>query len=239
MLKHACALALILGPFALQSAPQQLPHFIDFGSEEFSTKFYDRQFFPELVTSCPFNCASELSTFFTYIEEEYNIRTVIETGTFKANTASFFATTFDTVHTVEVNPEFYEESRKILESFPNVHCHQGSSPNILRKILPNLAHERVLFYLDAHWYADWPLLNELREIRKTHKNNCIIVVDDFKVPGRNDIPYDTHNGNDYSYEYIQNNLNRIFSDYTVHYLIPKDVRARAKFVAIPKTWATK
>jgi len=239
MLKHATKLALILGPLTLFGANQQLPQFIDFGSQEFATNFYDRQYFPEFVTSCPFNCASEMSTFFTYIEEEYNIRTVIETGTFKANTTVFFASTFDTVHTVEVNPEFYAESKQTLQQFPNVQCHLGSSPIILRKILPSLANERVLFYLDAHWYTDWPLLDELREIRRTHKNNCIIVIDDFKVPGRNDIPYDTHMGNDYSFEYVQKHLHRIFNEYTVHYLIPKDVNARAKFVAIPKSWASR
>jgi hypothetical protein len=31
-------------------------------------------------------------------------------------------------------------------------------------------------------------------------------------------------------------LKKVFSDYTVHYLIPKHLSSRAKFIAIPKKW---
>jgi hypothetical protein len=236
MIKSAIFLSLCSGTSLF--AGTQLPYFIDFGTEEFATHFFYEEFVPEQVTSCPFNCASELSTFFAYVRDEYNIRTVVETGTFKGNTTAFFGSCFDTVHTIEIAPIFYEESSAYLKSFANVHCHFGSSPDVLNEILPSMSNEPVLFYLDAHWYEDWPLLNELAEISKTHKDNCIIVIDDFKVPGRKDIPYDTHGVNgiyEYSFEYVKNHLQEIFSEYTIHYLIPKHVQARAKFVAIPKT----
>lgn len=218
---------------------ESFPYFIDFGTKEFENGFYDQEFLPELATSCPFNCALELSTFFFYVRDHLDIRTVVETGTFKGNTAAFFGSCFDRVHTIEIDPFFYAEATSNLASYPNVFCHAGSSPSCLKELLPSLVGQRVLFYLDAHWLSDWPLLAELKQIQKTHKNNCIIVIDDFKVPGRPDVPYDTHGNNEYSFEYIKNSIDRIFTDYSVHYLIPKHVQARGKFVAMPRKWAVK
>lgn len=235
MFKQMISLFVLLGTFPV-CGKQQIPYFIDFGTDEFQTHFYDKKFVPELVTTCPFNCALEMSTFFMYIKDAYQIKTVIETGTFKGNTAAFFGSVFDTVHTIEISPEFYTESKNYLSQYPTIHCHFGSSPAFLKEILPTLSKERVLFYLDAHWYADWPLLDELAEISKTHKDNCIIVIDDFKVPGRKDIPYDSHGNHEYAFEYIKRSIEKIFSSYTVHYLIPKDVNSRGKFVAIPKSF---
>lgn len=216
-------------------AQEQIPTFIDFGSEQFNNHFYDHQFSRELVVHYPFNGAVEMSTFFMYLKESYNIQIAIETGSFKGNTAGFLGTLFPLVHTIEISPDFYVDSSTYLKKLYNVHCHFGSSPTILHQILPSLKGEPIVFYLDAHWGNYWPLLDELEEISKTHRDNCIIVIDDFKVPGRSDIPYDKHYSIEYSYETIQGHLNRVFSDYTVHYLIPKDVGTRAKFAAIPKS----
>jgi hypothetical protein len=117
-----------------------------------------------------------------------------------------------------------------------VALHLGSSEMVLSELLPTLTDKRILFYLDAHWGKFWPLLDELVEIGKTHRDNCIIVIDDIKVPGRPDILYDAFEGHESSLAYVLDNLNLVFTDYTYHYIIPKDIRSRAKFVAIPKTW---
>lgn len=236
-------ISLFLLAASMYGASQQFPLFIDYGSVEFDNHFYQEQFSPEYARFDPFNGAPELGTFFMYLKNVYNLHTVVETGTFKGNTTAFFATIYDTVHTVEISHDFFLEAEASLRQFPNAICHEGSSPAFLRNILPILADRPVVFYLDAHWYNDWPLLDELTEISKTHKNNCVIVIDDFKVPLRADVPYDTHciNGEfyDYSYSYIKSHIERIFKDYTIHYLIPKNVQSRAKFVAMPKNWAVK
>ncbi len=226
---------LLLGASSVFSYPTEIPEFIDFGGE-YEAAFYDKAFHTKNTYSCPFNGAIEMATFFEYIQDVYQINTVVETGTFKANTTQFFGELFDTVHTIEVTKDFYDESQEKLARFDNVFCHFGSSPEVLSKILPSLKDERVVFYLDAHWYEDWPLWNELREISKTHKDNCIIVIDDFKVPGRADIPYDSSSSAECSYEYVKNQLKKVFTGYTIHYLLPKNPISRAKFVAIPKKW---
>jgi hypothetical protein len=91
----------------------------------------------------------------------------------------------------------------------------------------------ILIYLDAHWEEEWPILDELSIISKTHYNNCVIIIDDIKVPFKNDIPYDTYNNVELTYEYIKNKLSNIYSNYKYTYIVPKDVRSRAKLVVMP------
>jgi hypothetical protein len=226
----------VLRVFPLMGA--QLPKMVDFG-HEFEHEFYGYKFSPDLATTCPFNCGLEMSTFFLYLKDHLHIDVVVETGTFKGNTTAFFGSVFPVVHTVEVNQEFYQSSQASLNSYSNIQCHFGSSPDFLKKALPSLAGQRILFYLDAHWYEDWPLLDELKVISMTHRDNCVIVIDDFKVPGRADIPYDSHRDGEYCYEYVKKHLDKIFTNYSIHYLIPKDVNSRAKFVAMPKEWSSR
>src|SRR5690349_572773 len=150
MLKQMVSFFFLLESFFLYG--NQLPHFIDFGTSEFQTHFYDQPFLPELVLTCPLNCAVEMSTFFLYVKKTYQIKTVVETGTYTGLTTAFFGAVFDRVHTIEIVPEHYEESKQCLSDYLNVHCHLGSSPEIMQTLLPTISQEPVLFYLDAHGY---------------------------------------------------------------------------------------
>lgn len=183
-----------------------------------------------------FNCAPEITPFFALLKRNYGIDTIVETGTFHGGTTILFSLLFDKVHTIEFESNNYASAKKNLEPYANVTCHFGSSEVVLQQILPTLKNQRILFYLDAHWESFWPMLDELEEISKTHQDNCVIVIDDFKVPGRPDIPYDYYYPHECSIEYVQNKLNKIFSSYTTHYLIPKSKNCRAKFIAIPTTF---
>lgn len=184
-----------------------------------------------------FNYAPEVAPFFAFLKKSYKIDIVVETGTFQGGTTVLFSLLFDQVHTIEADKTNFANAAARLQNMSNVHCYFGSSDVVLGSLLPALKGSRILFYLDAHWMADWPLLNEIGEIAKTHKDNCIIVVDDIKVPGRRDIPYDAYGANECSLKYIQGQLAQAFTSYTVHYLIPKSVKSRAKLIVIPTQWA--
>jgi cephalosporin hydroxylase len=183
-----------------------------------------------------FNHAPELISYFAKLKQKYKIDTIVETGTYKGGTTVVFADLFDAVHTIEIVPDQYLYSKNRLSIFPNVTCHLGSSEKVLQSILPALANQRVLFYLDAHWESYWPLLDELEEINRTHHKNCIIVIDDCKVPGREDIPFDAYKSHECSLEYVKEKLDQLFRSYEVVYLIPKSVYSRAKLVVIPNKW---
>ena len=64
----------------------------------------------------------------------------------------------------------------------------------------------------------------------------IYIIDDFKVPGRPDIPYDSYSIHECCFEYVQQKLKQIYSEYTYFYLIPRHLGSRAKLVVIPKKW---
>lgn len=183
-----------------------------------------------------FNSAPELISFFAKLKRDHKINVAIETGTFIGSTTAALSLLFNQVHTIELEKDTFERALTNLKNFSNVHCHLGSSEQVLDQLLPTLDNQRVLFYLDAHWREYWPLLAELEEIAETHKDHCIIIIDDFKVPSRPEISYDAYGSHECSYEYIQSTLDKVFTDYSYFYLIPKNIHSRAKFVAIPKKW---
>ena len=229
--------------FSLYSAGSFLPKIIDYGKyltidqplPKKQTKVQraildDEEWF---FGNKAFNYAPEITPVFAFLKQKYQIGTAIETGTALGSTTVVLSYLFDSVQTIEINEAFYLIVRKKLESFSNVQCHFGSSEKVLAELLPSLKHQTVLFYLDAHWDEYWPLLDELVVISKTHKDNCIIVIDDFKVPQRKDIAYDEYGTQECSYEYIKKHLEDVFSSYSIHYLIPRSTSSRAKCIIIP------
>jgi hypothetical protein len=236
MLKQFFLSSCLLTSFSLFSNFEDFPKVIDYSSftGSLQTGHYDPVEWKLGYTA--FNYAPELMTVFAILRNDYQIETVVETGTYRGSSTRLFSVLFDKVRTIDISQGYYDVSKDWLKDSTNVQCHLGSSEVVLKSLLPTLQNQSVLFYLDAHWNDHWPLLQELEEISKTHHNNCIIVIDDFKVPDRNDIPYDYYGSHECSYEYIKNKLNLVFSDYNYFYVIPKDVSSRAKFVAIPKVW---
>lgn len=225
---------LVFAFFSFFFFDKPLQEMVDFKKKPDQFKKYSSPQLQELTAA--FNHAPELSPFFNYLKTKYHIDTVIETGTFQGSTTALFGRLFDEVHTIEISEATYKATKEAMQSFANIHFHLGSSEKVLHEILSSVKNKPVLFYLDAHWEEHWPLLEELREIGKTHKDNCIIVIDDVKVPGKKKFPFDAYGKHECSHEYVKETLSEVFTDYTVHYLLPKSVQSRAKFVAIPKKW---
>lgn len=236
----------------LFSEQPKFPKIIDFGNFTlYESYFYDKHDTWTWQVSeagyglglTAFNGAPELGAYFAFLKNTYNLDVVIETGTFQGDTTQFFARCFEEVHTIEIAEDAYKQAKAIFKDQPHVSCHFGSSEQVLREILPSLKDKTVIFYLDAHWNHYWPVFDELDEIGKTHKDNCIIVIDDFKVPGRHEIGFDGYEVDgiyyECSYESIRKHLTKVFTEYTIHYLIPKNIGSRAKFVAIPKKLETR
>jgi hypothetical protein len=109
---------------------------------------------------------------------------VVETGTFRGATSEFSYVTGAEVHTVEANRRFFEFARLRLRGQTAVHQHFGDSRSFLRTLAQDehFPKSQVLFYLDAHWKRDLPLLEELRIIRDAWTSS-VCIIDDFEVPG--------------------------------------------------------
>jgi len=128
--------------------------------------------------------------------QTYNIRTIIETGTFLGETTAYLSTLTPSVHTIEINPFYHSLARTNITKWINDNTitpttpptlHYGPSSTILPDLIPTLQ-PPILYYLDAHWEPEHPLLNELETIGRTD-NNPIIIIHDFQVPNTN-LKYD-------------------------------------------------
>ena len=182
-----------------------------------------------------FNGAPEVFSIIASLKRMYNIEDAVETGTFKGYTTVLLSSIFENVYSVELNKNNYDDAMKFLEEFKNIKLILGSSEDTLNKLLPSLKAKKLLFYLDAHWHDYWPILDELDAISKTHKDNCIIVIDDVLVPGRSDVAFDKYKRQPLSYEYVKAKLDNIFTNYSVHYIISNVNKIpHAQMVLIPE-----
>ena len=147
---------------------------------------------------------------------EYDIKSIVETGTWIGGTARAFAGMVENVYTVEVNPQFYSQAQQILAPLPNVKQFLGKAQDILPAILPLVA-KPTLYYLDAHWHGSHPLPEEL-EIVVAHDPSPVIVMHDFQVPGHPELKFDPRpNGKPYCFEWIEPQLCKIKTPWTYFY----------------------
>jgi len=109
----------------------------------------------------------------------------VETGTYMGQTTGYLATTFQVpVYSSEVIPRYYHVARRLLRDLPDVHLYCQDA----RAFLDDVSREvtghagALFFYLDAHWYEDLPLAEEVRLIA-SRWTDFVILIDDFQVPG--------------------------------------------------------
>ena len=114
----------------------------------------------------------------------------VETGTYLGNTTAGAAHLFREVHTVELDEKLYKRATERFHASPNVTCHHGNSPDVLRTLAATIS-EPALFFLDAHWSGgvtahgdvEVPLLEELEIIRRRPYDD-FIVIDDARLVGK-------------------------------------------------------
>jgi hypothetical protein len=75
--------------------------------------------------------------------------------------------------------------------------------------------KKVLLFLDAHWEASCPLLDELAAIAESGMKP-IIAIHDFKVPNK-DFGFDSYNGQDYTWDWIAPSIEKIYGKDFKHY----------------------
>lgn len=151
--------------------------------------------------------------------KKFKIKTIIETGAFRGATTKRLSNLAESVSTIEINPDNFEYSTIELATFRNVTLFEGDSAIILPFVLEDIHRDTpILFFLDAHWESHNPLLEELETIAD-YKLKPVIVIHDFKVPGRNDLGFDSYAGQDYDFNWIKESIDRIYgvNGYDYHY----------------------
>lgn len=114
-----------------------------------------------------------------YISENKS-RNFVETGTYNGSSLSWASSTFDTVSTIEVNEQFFLETKSKFNQ-KNITFYLGDSRHIIKTLNLN---NPTIFWLDAHSGGgnfskidDCPLLDELSFIARSHINHYIIIDD--------------------------------------------------------------
>jgi hypothetical protein len=124
---------------------------------------------------------------------EFSPDAFIETGTFLGFTTRFFAGNGVPVHTIEVDPRFYVAARVRLTFNPDVRVVRGNSRDALAELARTASFARPFAYLDAHWWDDLPLTDEVRTIFGRWAD-ALIVIDDMRVPDDHGYGFDEHHG---------------------------------------------
>jgi len=116
---------------------------------------------------------------FKNLIKKFNIKKIIETGTYYGWSTMKLAEFGIDVTTIEYSEKNYNiaVSNFNKTNFTNIQAIFGSSPDILDKILTNDDNDTILF-LDAHWYEYWPIHDELRVCIKK-KIKPVIIIHDF------------------------------------------------------------
>lgn len=168
--------------------------------------------------SAPFNEDGYMELEFLRLKKKYDIKHVIETGTYHGMTTTWLAKTFKHVYTTEVNPNFYTIAQNRFDEHKvkdMIQSYQGDSvvlmPNIIEQV-QNIG-GNALFFLDAHWYTN-PLLGELLAIASSGYKPAIICIHDMMNPDDPSMGYDVYpdQGITYTYEWVKKHIEAIYGE---------------------------
>lgn len=169
---------------------------------------------------------------FEALQKQFGFEICYETGT-NAGFGSVAASRFCDVVTIEIDPDRQQRSvyNWLLEGFALryqddcviasqngrvIRSYRGNSPEVLRRVAAQEHAKPPCFYLDAHWGEYWPLLDELKVIAELNHRNSIIIIHDFKVPGK-PWSYCSYSGHDLDYAYVEDALNAINPRFRITY----------------------
>jgi hypothetical protein len=127
----------------------------------------------------PFNGQQARLSVVRGVIERFRPDAFVETGTFIGSTTRFFCGNGVPVYTAERDRVFWAIARMRLGWGSGAHVVRGDSRGMLERLV-NLSFGRPLIYLDAHWWADLPVSDEIR-IVVDNWDDAVIVVDDFFV----------------------------------------------------------
>ena len=140
-----------------------------------------------------FNGQGGRKKLFQQLLETFPFEAIVETGTWLGDTTGDMAGVSNLpLYTCEIDRRFFGLAKARLKDFKNVSLSLSDSRSFLRHLAStDTSRKTVFFYLDAHFYDDLPLGEELDIIAKGW-DNLVIMVDDFKVPGDAGYGYDEY-----------------------------------------------
>ena len=118
--------------------------------------------------------------------ESVNFAYAVETGTFRGATTEILANSIaGEIYTIEKLPRNFGFAKHRLNKYRWVHVEEGDSRSFLKALFANNklpVNQPGFYYLDAHWEADLPLVEEI-DIVFSNTDHAVVMIDDFQVPG--------------------------------------------------------
>lgn len=138
------------------------------------------------------------------LRDQFRVTTLIETGTAHGIGARYWSRLFPVVFSCDIDRDILAVA-KLKVRGANAFLYCCPSPDFLAWFRRDYEMVRrqdyVVFLLDAHWYQEWPLLDELRALKGFLQ--AIIVIHDFKAPG---LGYVSYGGQDLDWDYVKTDL---------------------------------
>lgn len=147
----------------------------------------------------PFNGDRLIGQEIKTLIQRFNIKTIVETGTWSGHTTRAFrdmlpapgrVITIDntTDHLIEdfgPNAVHDLQAYGVTDMRAGIEFILGDSGVEVPRLLPRIQHP-ALFYLDAHGGGSNPLKEEILALGafKKSRNNCVLAIHDFQVPGK-------------------------------------------------------
>lgn len=152
----------------------------------------------------PFNGDSFVCKEFLKLKEKYQLNVAVETGSCLYSTSKWLGENFQNVHTIELSEEYSKHGIHKVSGMLNVHTYLGDSVQKLQLLTDVLTKDdKALFFLDAHWGQNCPLLQELDVLTKVKTDlPPIIAIHDFYT-GDDKLGWDEYNGQRFDYQWIE------------------------------------
>lgn len=126
----------------------------------------------------------------------FECKVIVETGTYRGESAKLLSKFFERVHTIELCEPLYHEAQRNNADCKNIDYYYGDS----LKVLPFIAKDipqgtNCAFFLDAHISgsdSSWngtdmvPLLKEINIIQNHFTGNIALIIDDVRLFDQND-----------------------------------------------------
>ncbi len=155
------------------------------------------------------------------LKDKFKSNVFIETGTNDGDSMGILSPHFPELYSCEIIASTYELAKSNLRHTSNVTVTNESSITFLETVCQKFqGRNDLIFFLDAHWEKYWPLLDELKIIKK-YGFECPIIIHDFYVPdgkGNSKFNYDSYENQNLDLNYVKNDIHNIFNgEYDIYY----------------------
>lgn len=166
----------------------------------------------------PFNGDTFMEKEFLNLRDKYKITTAVETGSCLYSTSKWLGENFQSVHTIELSEEYSRHGIHKVSEMANVEAHIGDSVQKLQYLTGVLTpNDRALFFLDAHWGDNCPLLAELDALTGMKLEiPPVIAIHDFYT-GDEKLGWDEYNGQRFDYAWIQPKIKALEQAFSCRY----------------------